>query len=270
MKLQNLHTHTHYCDGKDAPETLVKRAIELGFSSLGFSGHIGMPGDPEYAMTASQTAAYKAELAALAEKYNDRIDIYTGIEFDLFSQDSTEGYDYVIGSMHCLEKDGVLIECDYDFPRMEHAINECFGGDAMAYAKEYFDNVMLLSEKYDYDFVGHFDLLTKFRENKNYFDASCEQYRRMAIEALHVVAERHNIFEINTGAMSRGYRKTPYPDPFLLREMKEIGAHVIVTSDCHDARFLDCHFRECYDMMREYGFKTTLYRTKNGWEEQPI
>ena len=25
----NLHTHTKYCDGKDEPEALVRRAIEL-------------------------------------------------------------------------------------------------------------------------------------------------------------------------------------------------------------------------------------------------
>lgn len=37
--LQNLHTHTIYCDGKDTPEEMILAACEKGFTSLGFSGH---------------------------------------------------------------------------------------------------------------------------------------------------------------------------------------------------------------------------------------
>ena len=37
--LYNYHTHTNYCDGKNTAEEIVKKAIELGLSELGFSGH---------------------------------------------------------------------------------------------------------------------------------------------------------------------------------------------------------------------------------------
>ena len=40
IEKQNLHTHSSYCDGKDTPEELVLYAINSGFSSIGFSGHI--------------------------------------------------------------------------------------------------------------------------------------------------------------------------------------------------------------------------------------
>ena len=270
MRLQNLHTHTCYCDGKDEPEVLIRRAIELGFSSLGFSGHIDMPFFEDYTMKAEDTAAYKKELARLREKYQGVIDVYTGIELDLFSKEPTQDYDYVIGSVHYVKKDGKYLACDLGLETQRDSIVNCFGGDALAYAKAYFDNVVLLSETCKFDFVGHFDLLTKYRDTVDFFDTESDAYRRIAIDALHTVAEKHNIFEINTGAISRGYRKTPYPDPFLLKEMKEIGAYVIVTSDCHNAAHLDLCFDECYEMLREHGFKSTLYRTKTGWEEQAI
>ena len=35
----NYHTHTKYCDGKNTPDEMVQRAIELGFTHLGFSEH---------------------------------------------------------------------------------------------------------------------------------------------------------------------------------------------------------------------------------------
>ena len=40
--LQNLHTHTTYCDGNNTPEEMVQKALELGFDTLGFSIHAYM------------------------------------------------------------------------------------------------------------------------------------------------------------------------------------------------------------------------------------
>ena len=37
--LQNLHTHTTYCDGRDTPVEMIESAIAQGFDSIGFSGH---------------------------------------------------------------------------------------------------------------------------------------------------------------------------------------------------------------------------------------
>ena len=39
---QNLHTHTTFCDGKNPAEDVVKKAIEKGFDSIGFSAHAPM------------------------------------------------------------------------------------------------------------------------------------------------------------------------------------------------------------------------------------
>ena len=37
--LQNLHTHTSLCDGKNTPEEVIEAAIAFGFDSIGFSAH---------------------------------------------------------------------------------------------------------------------------------------------------------------------------------------------------------------------------------------
>ena len=41
------------------------------------------------------------------------------------------------------------------------------------------------------------------------------------------------IFEINTGAMFRGYRTEPYPSLPLLRRMKELGCKIMINGDSH-------------------------------------
>lgn len=42
--LQNLLTHTTYCDGKDTIGEMILAACEKGFQSIGFSSHCFMKG----------------------------------------------------------------------------------------------------------------------------------------------------------------------------------------------------------------------------------
>ena len=65
---------------------------------------------------------------------------------------------------------------------------------------------------------------------------------RAALAALDRLKSAPVLFEINTGAIARGYRISPYPDPFLLRAMQDAGVKLMLNSDCHDRRFLLCGF----------------------------
>ena len=69
----NFHTHTNYCDGKDAPEELVKAALKKGFFALGFSSHSYTEMDKSFALSPQKAEKYRAEIAELKEKYKDKI-----------------------------------------------------------------------------------------------------------------------------------------------------------------------------------------------------
>ena len=86
--------------------------------------------------------------------------------------------------------------------------------------------------------VGHFDLVSKYNEACDLFDPAHPRCRRAALDAMQCLLEKPVIFEINTGAMARGYRSVPYPDPFLLRELEARGARLILSSDCHEKQNL--------------------------------
>ena len=79
----NYHTHTEYCDGKAIPEDFVKRAIELGMESLGFSAHSPLPFTNTYSIKQQDIQAYKNEIRRLQEVYNESIQIFLAMEFDL-------------------------------------------------------------------------------------------------------------------------------------------------------------------------------------------
>ena len=57
-------------------------------------------------------------------------------------------------------------------------------------------------------------------------------------------------FEVNTGAISRGYRSAPYPTVPIIKELKRLGFGVVITSDCHDRNYVDCHFNETAELLK--------------------
>lgn len=238
MTPSNYHTHTVYCDGRDTPEELILEAIKLGCPAIGFSGHSFTPFDTSYCMSEEKTGAYVAEVRRLAEKYKDRIKVLCGIEQDFFSPMPTDGYDYVIGAVHYIEKDGAYLPVDESRERQIADVKQYYGGDFYAYCADYYRLVARVYDKTKCKIVAHFDLVTKFNEDGSLFDVADPRYVAAADAALEALLPCPVTFEINSGAIARGYRKTPYPEPRILDVLKKRGARIIKTSDCHDKRFL--------------------------------
>ena len=88
-------------------------------------------------------------------------------------------------------------------------------------------------EKTHPDIIAHFDLITKFNEGNNLFDTYNPRYVRAQDSAINELV-RHGIpFEINTGAISRGYRTEPYPEKSVFDKIKERGGKFVLSSDAH-------------------------------------
>lgn len=268
---QNLHTHTTYADGKNSAEELVLEAIKRGFDGIGFSEHSYMPfSDYPYQMKPEETPDYIAEIRSLKEKYKGKIDIFCGLEYEFYSDLPTDGFDYVIGSVHYLDFDGKILGFDRGLSDTLTYLDSCFGGDGLAFAKKYYETVADLPSRGKFDIIGHLDLLTKNNETAKFIDTSSKEYLRYGMEAIHALKGKIPLFEVNTGAISRGYRSTPYPQKELLQELLHCGFGVIITSDCHDKGFLDCHFEEARNMLIENGFKSRYILTDGGFCEVEI
>ena len=265
IKKQNLHTHTTYCDGIDTPEQMVLAAIEKGFDGIGFSGHSYMYYSNYVQMTPEKTEKYRAEVARLKEKYRDRIDIFCGLEYDMYSDIDQEGYDYLIGSVHYLRCGGEFVGFDRSAEEVRRVIDTYFDRDGMRYAKAYYSTLAELPKYGDFDIVGHFDIITKHSDNVKFFDESSERYRKYFLEAADALRGKIPLFEVNTGAIARGYRRDPYPTADIIRELKNMGFGVCITSDCHDARSLDCGFPDAAQLLRDCGYEEKYILTERGF-----
>lgn len=255
---RNYHTHTTYCDGRDTPEEMILAAIDMGFETLGFSGHSPLFSE-DWCMTNESVGEYYDELNFLKEKYKDKIEILIGLEQDILSDEPTLSFDYIIGSVHALPTEDGLLPVDESLEMLEDGILRHFGGDALLFAEKYFERVSEIFDRTGCQIVGHLDLLTKFQDRKKLFDTSHPRYLSCAEKAIEKLSSQGVIFEVNTGAISRGYRTTPYPEKPLLELIKAKGGRVMLSSDCHDKNFLTCGFEEALSLLRECGFEEISY-----------
>lgn len=262
----NFHTHTIFCDGKDTPEEMVLAAIEKGFSALGFSGHSYFAPDADCSMDAQSERLYREAVLALREKYKEKIEIYLGIEQDSWSSPPEYKYDYVIASVHNIQKNGVFCPVDHSIERMHKNLALYYGGDTDAFAEDYFEEVMRLFDKIpEGDIIGHIDLVTKYDDILSIRRSS--RYFSLAEKAVRHLAAYGKPFEINTGAIARGMRKMPYPSSEILSMIKDAGGKIIINSDCHNKDFLDCEFALATRLARQCGFDKQTVLTKKGWQE---
>ncbi len=249
--LANYHTHTTFCDGKNTPEEIVRYAIENGFSAIGFSGHGYTPYDLRYCM--QNTAGYIEEISRLKKKFGEKIEIYCGVEEDAFAILDRTQFDYIIGSSHYFHvgEEYHPIDSNYDYFKKCLAL---FDYDVVKLAETYFDAFVSYIAKRKPDIVGHFDLITKFDEIDEMRFLNCADYLKIAEKYMRIAAENDVIFEVNTGAMARGLRKTPYLGENLLYILKENGGKVILSSDSHSAETLTFYFSEMEKWLRDIGF----------------
>lgn len=252
---QCLHAHSTYCDGKHTLEEMVLSAIEKGFDSIGFSGHSYIEELAEFSMDEEKAARYKIEIDRLRQVYGDRIRIFCGLEKDNYTTSSLEGYDYMLGAVHTVRHGDALMFMDWTAEKAQDSIDRFFAGDGIAYAKAYYEALAELPDYGRFDILAHFDLVTKFCEQvPDMIDTEDPAYREAALNAARALAGKVKYFEVNTGAVARGYRTAPYPAPFILRELKRLGLGAVITSDCHDKNFLDFGYAEAAQALRDAGF----------------
>lgn len=265
--LSNLHTHTTFCDGKSTAEETVIEAIKKGFTSLGFSGHgytafeLGSCMKDEY--------GYIKEINRLKELYRDKIEIYLGTEEDAFAPIDRSKYEYIIGSSHFVKSNGEYLPIDLGSECIEKCLS-AFGGDVSALAESYYGSFAKYLRARRPDIVGHFDLLTKYDEQIGPYFLGNPEHDRIAERFISELGKEGFLFEVNTGAIARGYRTSPYPALNLLYKLREAECPIILTSDCHNAKYLDCHFKETKELLYDVGFREMTVLCNHKFTKVPL
>ena len=249
---------------------MTDAAYEAGLSVFGISEHSCFPYEPESGMKEKEITWYIEKMKACREAYRGRMEVLCGLEQDLYSPAPEYTYDYVIGSVHYVDHEGVLYSVDSDSRSVQEQIRNVYHGDGLAYAEAYYATVAQVADKTNCDIIGHFNLCTKFNENNRLYDMTCKRYRQAAMQALEALLPKGIPFEINSGAIARGYRTQPYPAAWILKELFARGAKILITSDAHRKENICFGFDRAEELARNCGFRTVMVLKNGTWQECPI
>lgn len=269
--LCSVHTHSTFCDGKSTPAEMAAAACAAGVQYFGLSchSHTPIPQDAGCVLPAD-TADYRAAVLGLREAYAGRMEVLLGIEWDSQSDVQPEGFDYWIGSVHYLKSaDETYYAVDWGEAQLTACRDEMFGGDALAMAEGYFEETARVAARRP-TILGHIDLITKLNAGNRFFDEEAQRYKRAALAALHAADPQATLLEINTGAMSRGYRSNPYPALFLLKEWRAMGGGIILTSDSHSADTVVYGYEQSIALAKAAGFGCAALLTLEGMVDCPL
>ena len=233
--------HSRFCDGKNTPEEMVLSAISKGLKTVGICAHAPMPFSADWCIKKEEISNFLQELERLKAKYKDKITVLCGLEDDCFAENVCEKFDYVIGSVHFFKAGDEYFSIDLSAKELRRAVFDGFGGDCIKAVRQYFENVVKVVAK-GANIIGHFDLITKFIEVDPLFDLTDPEYINIWQSAVDKLIPLGIPFELNTGAISRGYRTTPYPSPEIIDYIKSKGGRFIISSDSHSAQNIAYEF----------------------------
>ncbi len=270
MNYFNLHTHSHFCDGKKAPEEYVKRAIELGFHTLGFSSHAPVPFENHFAIKEEQLNEYFNTIRNLKKKYKTQIQLLLSLEIDYipgitkdFSEFSKSGnLDYTIGGVHLIrnkEIDGLWFIDGPWQERYVEGLQKLFNGHGRRGVEAYYNQVLEMIATQKPDIIAHLDKIKMHNKNR-YFSEEEEWYKDLVWKILNFISKETNcIVEVNTRGLYKKRCDTFFPGPDILEQIHHLNIPITLSSDAHKPEELNKHYGEALELLRDIGFKEIQY-----------
>lgn len=249
-------------------ESVVKRAIEVGFTHYGLSEHIAryrqqdlFPDEQDLTPEdlAKTFEAYVVQARELRERYADRIDLLVGFETERLPpgdwaqrmQGTRERLqiDYIVGSVH--DVDGHVIDFKGEQTR---AIAEQIGGMEELQVR-YFDALAELVTTLRPEVVGHVDLIRKFDGEQPQFGARAWRHLQRTLDAVQAAG---SVLDVNAATRRRGLGPV-YPLPEILTRALHMGIGVTLGDDGHGAHDVGVGLDACMQAIAQAGYRELAY-----------
>jgi histidinol-phosphatase (PHP family) len=208
-------------------------------------------------MELSEFSTYRHSVTELQKEDQPRVlfgieaDYYEGCEGFLGEWLPSQGFDFVLGSVHYIKTWG------FDDPAQRHVWETV---DVASAWRAYFDLIGRLADSRLFDAVGHLDLPKKFG-----YRPSDHTLRKMAGPALDRVAKAGMGMEINTSGLRKPVGKI-YPCPLLIAMACERGIPICFGSDAHRPEDVGADFDYALDLARGAGY-THYFRVRQRSKE---
>ncbi|MFW9894287.1 MAG: histidinol-phosphatase HisJ [Candidatus Thorarchaeota archaeon] len=275
MTLEDWHTHNEMCHhAVGSIEDYLKYAIKNRLQTIGVSDHfpfeflknIERIPYQEYAITIPEIEYYLSITELLKEKYKSDINVRLGFEVDFFKNQIfalndhlnkiKSRLDYILGSIHILNfKDG---RGAWGFDDSRFRSDFDYYGSQKVYINYYKKlQIMINSEDFDFDIVGHFDLPKKFNDKPSNEDYVFEEI----LKTLELVKARDLTIEVNTSGLRKPCREQ-YPSEKILREMYSFDIPILLGSDAHKPKDIGWKFNKIIKILKKIGYDQLVHFNK--------
>lgn len=262
--LSNIHMHTYYCDGGEAPVKYVHAALEKGLTSLGFSAHAPAPFECNWALPSAQLNNYVNEIQELKELYKSRIQIYLGLELDYFpdilsySQNLLQSgpFDYFIASLHFIDQynDGRRWTIDGPNEEFRKGFEEIFDNDSITVTRKFFEYTRKMIADLNPPVIGHIDKLKMQYRPDSFIPEDHPVFKEELLNTLETAQKAGSIVEINTRALYKNRGETFYPGQQMFKDMFNMGIKVMVNSDAHLPNEITSEFGTAFKALTDTGY----------------
>lgn len=267
MILHDFHTHTCYSDDSKATVAEeIESAIEKGLKGICITDHMDLE-YPCFEQTGERFLfdhnKYFDELSSLRERYSDRIKVYIGIETGLRDEPELvdimqKGYkeivdahpfDFVIGSVHCLEHTDPYLESPYWDKKT------AFEG-----ITRYFEATLFNVRNYDFfDSLGHLDYLVRYVPKRDDWKGTDSyvpaDFSDVIDEILKNLIAKGKALECNSAGLKYGLG-FPHPKAEILTRYRELGGELLtVGSDGHKPEHIAFDFKTTKECLEKAGFR---------------
>lgn len=270
------HSHSRFCDGAGEPEDYVRAAIEKGFSAFGFSSHAPLPFPTDWNMKAADIPEYLRLTKYLKDLHRDHIDLYTGMETDFFTGctdwRAMSGLSFTIGAVHFLPhpQTGVAMQVDGNPKEFRDTLENGFKGDIQAFGEMYYGKLREMLVTMPPNILAHLDVFRKNNDGDRFFDETDDWYREEIAKTLEVALLTDVVVEVNTGGMSRGTMKDPYPSWWVLESILEAGIPIVLNSDAHRPDAIDFGYDAVRRHLLRIGFRKQRVLYEGIWQDVPL
>ncbi len=254
MYFHDCHIHTCFShDSNSNPFRICENSIKNGVKSVAFTDHfdIEFQIDRDFYSTIAKSAEKAEELNAF---YGDKLLVLKGVEFSspLFDPSipkfliNSFDFDVVIGSIHS------VFSAKEKRPYSHIDLNQYNDEELNDYLLKYFEDVLDLSQKHDFDILAHISCPLRYVKRSVNIDG----FKGIIDEILKVIIKKDIAIEVN----SKSLQTENTFDFYSLKRYYELGGRKIALgSDSHLEDTVAYKFTETIDVLTEIGFKKACY-----------
>lgn len=253
MITSDYHVHSFFSsDSKASMESMIERAITLGFTRICFTDHMDYDFPKQYTHNFEfDPEEYFKKLKCMKETYQDKIKVLYGIECGMqphlgkrFNSLITSfPFDFVICSSHIINGQDPYFKEFWNDMTKEQGINL------------YLDSILANMNAFDnFDVYGHLDYVVRYvPEGDTKYDYL--DYKDKIDTILLTLIQKGKGIEVNTAGYKYGLGTTNPKEEIIKRYLELGGTILTIGSDGHTPEHLGYDFENARKMLKSLGIK---------------